>query len=118
MGYRAAAKTVSGSLSGVVALGYRAGDSAGGGTALVNNDFVLANSEADSSRLIWGNFATGNVNIQNDLTIGGDTVKVTTARTPASATAAGTAGEICWDTSYIYVCTATNTWKRVAIATW
>lgn len=118
MGYRAAAKTVSGSLSGVVALGYRAGDSAGGGTALADNDFVLANSEADSSRLIWGNFATGNVNIQNDLTIGGDTVKVTTARTPASATAAGTAGEICWDTSYIYVCTATNTWKRVAIATW
>ena len=118
MGYRAAAKTVSGSLTGVVALGYRAGDTAGGGTALVNNDFVLANSEADSSRLIWGNFATGNVNIQNDLTIGGDTLKVTTARTPASATAVGTAGEICWDASYIYVCTATNTWKRVAIATW
>ncbi len=38
--------------------------------------------------------------------------------TPASATAAGTAGEIAWDTNYIYVCTATNTWKRVAIATW
>jgi len=118
MGYRAAAKTVSGSLTGVVALGYRAGDTAGGGTALVNNDFVLANSEADASRLIWGNFATGNVNVQNDLTIGGDTLKVTTARTPASATAAGTAGEICWDASYIYVCTATDTWKRVAIATW
>jgi hypothetical protein len=23
-----------------------------------------------------------------------------------------------WDADYIYVCTATNTWKRVAIATW
>jgi len=38
--------------------------------------------------------------------------------TPASATATGTAGEIAWDANYVYVCTATNTWKRVAIATW
>ncbi len=38
--------------------------------------------------------------------------------TPGSATAAGTAGEIAWDANYIYVCIATNTWKRVAIATW
>ena len=41
-----------------------------------------------------------------------------TASTPASASATGTAGTIKWDASYIYVCTATNTWKRVAIATW
>ena len=38
--------------------------------------------------------------------------------TPASATATGTTGEIQWDSNYIYVCTATNTWKRVAINTW
>ena len=41
-----------------------------------------------------------------------------TASTPASASATGTAGTIKWDASYIYVCTATNTWKRAAIATW
>jgi hypothetical protein len=40
------------------------------------------------------------------------------ARTPASATATGVAGEFAWDANYIYVCTATNTWKRVAISTW
>ena len=39
-------------------------------------------------------------------------------QTPASASAAGSAGTIAWDSSYIYICTATNTWKRVAIATW
>lgn len=38
--------------------------------------------------------------------------------TPASATATGTAGEVAWDANYIYVCTAANTWKRVAISTW
>lgn len=40
------------------------------------------------------------------------------SKTPASATATGLQGEVAWDASYIYVCTATNTWKRVAIATW
>lgn len=40
------------------------------------------------------------------------------ASTPASATATGVAGQIVWDANFIYVCTATNTWKRVAIATW
>jgi len=37
---------------------------------------------------------------------------------PASATATGTAGDIRYDADYVYVCTATNTWKRAAIATW
>jgi hypothetical protein len=37
---------------------------------------------------------------------------------PASAAATGTLGEIRIDANHIYVCTATNTWKRVAIATW
>jgi hypothetical protein len=37
---------------------------------------------------------------------------------PSSATDTGTRGTITWDADYIYVCTATNTWKRVAISTW
>lgn len=36
---------------------------------------------------------------------------------PASASAAGTLGEIRFTADHIYVCVATNTWKRVAIAT-
>lgn len=47
-----------------------------------------------------------------------DQLRVTTPTVPASATASGTAGDIAWDADYIYVCTATNTWKRVAISTW
>ena len=52
------------------------------------------------------------------LQVNGDRIRIATAKTPASATDTGTAGEICWDASYIYVCTATNTWKRTAISTW
>lgn len=38
--------------------------------------------------------------------------------TPASAAASGVAGTIAWDANFLYVATGTNTWKRVAIATW
>jgi hypothetical protein len=37
---------------------------------------------------------------------------------PATAGATGTAGDVRYDSDYIYICTAANTWKRVAIATW
>ena len=54
--------------------------------------------------------STGNI------TVTGNTLKLTTSKTPASSSDTGTAGEICWDTSYLYICTATNTWTRVALA--
>ncbi|OMD19213.1 hypothetical protein BJP48_11945 [Paenibacillus odorifer] len=37
---------------------------------------------------------------------------------PASASATGSVGDFSADANYLYVCHATNTWKRVAIATW
>jgi len=37
---------------------------------------------------------------------------------PASATSSGTAGQIAYDSSFIYICTATSVWKRVAIGSW
>jgi hypothetical protein len=52
------------------------------------------------------------------LQVNGNRVRIATAKTPASASDTGTAGEICWDSSYIYVCTATDTWKRAALSTW
>jgi hypothetical protein len=47
----------------------------------------------------------------------GKKFKILGARTIASATSAGEEGEICWDTSYLYICVATNTWKRISL-TW
>jgi len=47
-----------------------------------------------------------------------DRIRIASSKTPASASDTGTAGEVCWDSSYIYVCTATNTWKRAALSTW
>jgi len=44
--------------------------------------------------------------------------KITSGNAPANASSTGVAGQIEWDASFIYICTATNTWKRVGIATW
>jgi len=37
---------------------------------------------------------------------------------PGTASSTGLAGQIAYDSSYIYICTATNTWRRAAIASW
>ncbi len=94
------------------------------------NSMALANG--DTNEIVFGANAVGNgsnsVTLGNDLItktilkgnvdINGDAIRLRTAQTPASATAAGDTGMICWDANYIYVCVATNTWKRSAIATW
>ena len=48
----------------------------------------------------------------NALATTGDNIRIDTSQTPASSSASGTKGEIAYDTDYIYVCVATNTWKR------
>ncbi|MNS40521.1 hypothetical protein D3C72_728370 [compost metagenome] len=52
------------------------------------------------------------------LDVSGNTIRLRTKKTPASATAAGNEGDICWDADYLYVCVAPNIWKRMALAAW
>jgi len=52
------------------------------------------------------------------LDIDGDSIRLRQSKTPSSSSATGTAGQIAWDANYLYVCVATDTWKRVAIGTW
>jgi hypothetical protein len=50
---------------------------------------------------------------------GGFRLGVTGAgQAPATSSSTGSNGEVRVDSDYIYVCTATNTWKRVALSTW
>jgi hypothetical protein len=37
---------------------------------------------------------------------------------PALANSTGSAGQIVWDSDYIYICVSTNTWKRSNVAAW
>ncbi|MBN1331604.1 hypothetical protein JW978_01825 [Candidatus Dojkabacteria bacterium] len=52
------------------------------------------------------------------LDINSDSIRIRTGKTPASASDTCDQGEISWDDNFIYVCTATDTWKRSGIATW
>ena len=78
-------------------------------------------NQAETSRCIINIATDGVLKVRN---IGNTDYAVADAQhrlqgtAPASATAAGTAGDIRYDADYIYICTATNTWKRAAIATW
>ena len=60
-----------------------------------------------------GKTGVGTVDPTASLDVAGDTIRLRTTRTPSGPTAAGNAGDICWDTNRIYVCVATNTWKYV-----
>lgn len=112
----------------------------GCGTREWREDFVLTDTD-QSTALFSVAKATGNTVVGGTLNVTGlSTVAAVTASgtvttngalaavgqatftlrpiiptsTPAS-NATGTAGMISWDADYLYVCTATNTWKRVAL---
>jgi hypothetical protein len=80
--------------------------------------FYTANTERaridSSGNLLIGTTVAG----ASKLVVADDSIQINTAKTPASAAATGTTGEFAWDASYFYICTATNTWRRVAHATW
>ena len=69
--------------------------------------------------------ATGDLYIQKildgkipllGLDINANKIRIRTSKTPSGAGDTGSAGEICWDTSYLYICTATNTWARIGLS--
>jgi len=91
----------------------------------VGQIFELANSyqwQISGSVVAANIFAsTANIRIHSG-TDNGDTLQVNgniyaPLTTPSSSSATGVAGTIEWDASFIYICTATNTWKRTALST-
>lgn len=81
---------------------------------LAGTDLVLTLGDVEGS----GNSTNITVDDGNQIIMVSGAFAVVPSATPASASATGTAGTVAWDANYIYVCVATNTWKRVAISTW
>lgn len=67
--------------------------------------------------VLVGNFGIGTSSPTRKLDIDATSIRLRQSLTPASASATGVQGEICWDSGYLYVCVAANTWKRVALLT-
>ena len=120
---------VNGNLLGTLTLG------SGASIAFGTNDFGGANwgvtganggFSCSGGRVTfdtYGNFNTsGSIGIGGQINANGDVVIAGSIRahltTPSSSSATGTAGQIAWDGNYVYVCTATNTWKRAALSSW
>jgi hypothetical protein len=99
-----------------------AGNSAGSssGNLEVTGQIQATGTTASTSTTTGALTVAGGAGIAGALHVGGQIngLGAVQSGTPASAAATGTAGQIRWDADYIYVCTATNTWKRVAISTW
>lgn len=79
---------------------------------------VLAAGGAGNSVSLSTNGTARLIASDGNVTLSGDTLRIATAKTPASAAATGTQGDICWDANFLYTCIATDTWKRAALATW
>jgi hypothetical protein len=98
------------------------------GTGLQVDANVNIDGETHMADKLYLDKPTGNgLEVTSNIYVGGDVGVLgiiianglnITQSTPASASATGVVGTIATDVDYIYVCTATDTWKRVAIATW
>ncbi len=88
--------------------------------------FIAAEGIQVTGIRCWSGLFT-NVEVQNSLTTqatfyaNGQSIMANlrlTAAAPPTAASPGTAGEIRVAGNFVYVCTATNTWRRAALSTW
>ena len=92
------------------------------GNAAIAGTLNVTGAATFTSGITSGSLSTsGSVSIGNNCTVLGNgffSTLQTSLNTPASSSSAGNAGSIRIDSDFIYVCTATNTWKRAALTTW
>lgn len=77
----------------------------------------LAIGTSDDKSIIF--HANGTTSDKKVMTVNSTAVTLSTILQAPQATklnnSTGSTGQICWDGNYIYVCTATNTWKRATL---
>jgi hypothetical protein len=104
--------------AGVASIAAESGARLDIGTAGANPLLFFINNTERARLDSSGNLGIGTSSPTAVLDVNADKMRLRTAKTPSSATDTGNAGDICWDSSYLYICTATNTWRRIAHASW
>ena len=82
-----------------------------------NGYFILQPTSPATSTTTGALRVKGGVGIAGNTYIGG-TLVVAAGNAPSSSSAPGTTGQVAYDSNFVYVCVATNTWKRSALTTW
>jgi len=94
-------------------------DASGPSTGNVGN--LILGSTNGLVKTFVGNVAQANVvttHSESGFTVNKGAFVVAANSAPAANNSTGTAGTIAWDSDYIYVCVATDTWKRANLSTW
>jgi hypothetical protein len=106
---------------------YANGGSTNGCQIVMNSNGVLVISTKSGANVninTTGQTVIGDAEVQ-DLTVTGTIISqgVSGSQPPfrgaqlaRTGTSSGAAGDICWDSNYIYVCTASNVWKRAVLS--
>lgn len=94
-------------------------DRIGVGTNSPSKKFhVVGDARIQGNQEVLGDLSCTGTIATDGLYVTDTNIAVTLGGAPASASATGTVGDIKFDTNYMYVCTATNSWKRVALVSW
>jgi len=86
-------------------------------------NMILYVNGAEQARLTGtGLLGIGTASPTSQLDVSGNSIRIRTTSSPTSAGTAGNAGEIRWDSGFLYVCTTTGAagaavWKRAALTT-
>jgi len=62
--------------------------------------------------------AGGNHYLGGYLDINSDLMRIRNSKTISSSSDSGNPGELCWDSTYLYLCVDTDTWKRIELSSW
>jgi hypothetical protein len=112
--------TASGAITGLTAnaLPRATSSSALGNSSITDNGTTVSVSEPVAiSSGSTNAIGIGTTNPGAALDINSNSLIIEIAQTPASSSASCTTGTIAWDTNYVYVCVAANSWRRSALAT-
>ena len=99
--------------------------SGGGGANVTISDTIPAGTPAAGD--LWWESDTGRLKVYYTDTDSSQWVdasppltqdRIASSSAPSSASDTGTPGDIRYDSGYVYICIANNTWKRAALATW
>ena len=94
-----------------------------GGTVKASPGTVYYNGDSTATNAIYAAVRTqAGASVNATVTVTAYTVNpvspIISGTVPASSTASGTAGEMRYDSGYLYICIGSNTWRRTALSTW